>query len=495
MILFAGEGELLVFLVHLDVAAAGDTAGAHAARHNGSVGGLTAAHRQDALCILHALDVLGRGLKTHQNDLFARLAALGSLFGGEHDLTGSSTGGSGNTLADRHSLLQRSRVELRMQQHVEGFCVDLHQRFFLGDHALVDEVARDFDSSGSGTLAVTGLQHIELLVLNGELHVLHVAIVIFQRLANAEELLVNFRQHFLHLRDRHRGAHAGDNVFALCVHQEFAHETLFAGGGVTGERNAGAGGVAHVAERHHLDVDGSTPGVGDVMIHTVDVGTRVVPGTEHSLDRLEELFLRIVREVLAELILILSLELTGECLQVVSGQLDVISDALLFFHLVDELLKVFLADFHNDVGEHLDETAIAVPSPARIAGFRGNDLNDLLVQTEVQDGVHHAGHGSTGAGTDGNEERILHVAELFAGDFFHLGDVFHDLRLDLVIDPTTVLIVLRAGFGGNGEALGHRQTDLGHFRQVGALAAEQLTHLRVAFGEEINVLVTHKSTS
>ena len=459
------------------------------------MGGLTAAHRQDALCILHALDVLGRGLETHQNDLFTGLAALGSLFGGEHDLTGSSTGGSGNTLADRHSLLQGSRVELRVQQHVEGLGVDLHQRLFLGDHTFVNEIAGDLDSSGSGTLAVTGLQHIELFVLDGELHVLHVAIVIFERLTNAEELLVNLRQHFLHLCNRHGGAHTGDNIFALCIHQELAHEAFFAGGGVAGEGNAGTGGIAHVAERHHLDIDGSTPGVGDVMIHTVDVGTRVVPGTEHSLDSLEELLLRIVREVLAELVLILSLELTGKSLQIVGGQLDIISDALLFFHLVDEFFKVLLTDFHNDVGEHLDETAIAVPSPTRIAGLRGDDLNDLFVETEVQDGVHHAGHGSTGAGTDGNEERILHVAELLAGNLFHLRNVFHDLRLDLVIDPTAVFIVLRAGFGGNGEALGHRQTDLGHFRQVGALAAEQLTHLRVAFGEEINILVTHKSTS
>ena len=39
----------------------------------------------------------------------------------------------------------------------------------------------DLQRGGGGALAVTGLQHVELAVLDGELHILHVAIVIFQR--------------------------------------------------------------------------------------------------------------------------------------------------------------------------------------------------------------------------------------------------------------------------------------------------------------------------
>ena len=46
-----------------------------------------------------------------------------------------------------------------------------------------------------------------------------------------------------------------------------------------------------------------------------------------------------------------------------------------------------------------------------------------------------------------------------------------------------------AGFGGNGEALGNRQADVGHFGQVGALAAQQLAHGGVAFGEQVHVLL------
>ena len=68
---------------------------------------------------------------------------------------------------------------------------------------------------------------------------------------------------------------------------------------------------------------------GNIVVAAVDVCTGVVPGTEYSLDSAHELFLRIVREVLADLCLILSLELVGQLLQVVSGQLDVLRYALL----------------------------------------------------------------------------------------------------------------------------------------------------------------------
>ena len=64
--------------------------------------------------------------------------------------------------------------------------------------------------------------------------------------------------------------------------------------------------------------------------------------------------------------------------------------------------------------------------------FFGDDLNDFFVETEVEDGIHHTGHGSACAGTDGNEKRILVIAELLAGDLLHLLDVFHDLCLDFV---------------------------------------------------------------
>ena len=65
-----------------------------------------------------------------------------------------------------------------------------------------------------------------------------------------------------------------------------------------------------------------------------------------------------------------------------------------------------------------------------------------------RDGVHHAGHGGAGAGTDGDQQGVLVIAELLAGDLLHLLNIFHDLGHDLVVDLTAILIVLGAGLGG-----------------------------------------------
>ena len=62
------------------------------------------------------------------------------------------------------------------------------------------------------------------------------------------------------------------------------------------------------------------------------------------------------------------------------------------------------------------------------------------------------------------------------------------LRLDFFVDAAAVLVVLRAGFGGDGEALRDRHSEVGHFCEVGALAAKQLTHGAVALGEKVNIL-------
>ena len=490
----AGEGELLVLLIHGDGAAAGDAALAHAAGNNGSVRGHAAADGQDALSGLHAGDVLRRGLETDENDLLAALLPFDRVVSGEDDLAAGSARGCAETLADGIGLGESGGVELGMEQGVEIARLDHGDGLLLVDHALVHEVAGDLERSLRGTLAGAALEHVELAVFNGELHVLHVAVVVFENIADLDEVGISLGELFFHLGDGHRGADAGNDVFALCVGEELAHELLLAGGGVTGEGDAGTGVVVQVAEDHRHDVDGGAPGIGDVVVAAIDVGAGVVPGAEDRADRFVKLDLRVGGEVRADLLFILSLELLGKLLQVGSGQLNVELDAALFLHLVDELLKVLLADFHDDVGEHLDEAAIGVVNETLKLGVGvagDHRLDNVVVETEVEDGIHHAGHGGAGAGADGDEQRVGEVAELLAVHFLHLGDILHDLSHDLVVDLLTVFIILRAGFGRNGKALGDGKTDVGHLGKVRALAAQKLTHRGVAFREQVNVLFAH----
>ena len=487
----AGQLELLVGLVHLDGAAAGDAAGAHAAGHDGRVGGHAAADGQDALGVVHAFDILGGGFQSNQNDLVALLRPLSGVLSREDDLTAGSAGGSGEALANGLGILERGGIELGMEQAVEALGLDHQHSFLFGDHALIHQVAGDLQSGGSGTLAVPGLEHKELLVLDGELHVLHIPVVGLQGGADLGELIVDLGHDLSQLVDGLGGADAGDDVFALGVHQELTEELLLAGSGVPGEGDAGTGGLAHVAEDHLLDVDGSAPRGGDVVHPAIVDGAGVVPAAEHGLDGAHQLLLGVLGEVLAQLGLVFLLEHGGQLFEILGRELGVQLDAALFLHLVDELLKILLAHLHDDVGIHLDKPAVGVIGEAGVVGLLGKGLDHLVVEAQVEDGVHHAGHGGPGAGPDGDQQGVAHIAELLAGDVFQLADVLHDLGLDLIVDGAVIGIVLGAGLGGDGKTAGHRHTQAGHLSQVGALAAQELAHFAVPLREQIDEFFRH----
>ncbi len=389
----AGELKVALFLVDSDFTAAGNAAGSHSASDNGGVRGHTAANGEDTLGYVHTLDIFRRSFETNKNDLPVFLGGvLNSLIGRENYTAAGSTRRSGKSRAGDNGVLESGGVELRMEQGIKLLRVDHKYGLFLVDHTLVNEVAGDLESGGSGTLAVTGLEHIELTAFDGELHILHIFIVIFKLGGDVNELLINLGHSVVELIDCLRGTNTGDNVLALSVHKEFAEQLLFAGGGVTGKGNACTGIVAHIAEYHRLYVDGSTPRGGDIVHTAIIDGALVVPRTEYGLDSAHELLTRLLREVYAELLLVELFEADDHILEILGVQLGVHLDTLLFLEFVDDFFEALLRELHNDVGIHLNETAIAVESKALVVHQLGDSENDLIVDAEVEDGIHHTGH-------------------------------------------------------------------------------------------------------
>jgi len=73
------------------------------------------------------------------------------------------------------------------------------------------------------------------------------------------------RHLLLEFADGNGGTDAGNDVFALGVHEELAVEFLFAVGGIAGEADAGAAGLVEIAVDHGLDVDGGSEPVVDMV--------------------------------------------------------------------------------------------------------------------------------------------------------------------------------------------------------------------------------------
>ena len=145
-----------------------------------------------------------------------------------------------------------------------------------------------------------------------------------------------------------------------------------------------------------------------------------------------------------------------------------------------------LWNFHNNIGVHLNEATVGVVSKALILGQLCKAFNDLVVESQVEDGVHHARHGSSCTGADRNQQRVVDVAEFFAGKLFEFSKVFKDFSLDFRADLFAVFIILGACLGCNGEALWNRHTEYGHFCKVCAFAAKQFTHFCVSLRKRIN---------
>ena len=190
--------------------------------------------------------------------------------------------------------------------------------------ALVDHVDGDLHGGGRGPLRVARLEHVQPAALDRELEVLDVPVVRLELLADAHELVVRLGHVVLELADLGGGADARDHVLALGVGQVLAEQDALARVGIAGERDAGAGVVAHVPEHHRDDVHGRAEVVGDLLAVAVVVGALAEPRGEHGLDGEVELLVGVGREVGAGVGLDDALELLDEGLEVVDGQVRVL---------------------------------------------------------------------------------------------------------------------------------------------------------------------------
>ena len=162
------------------VAGAGHAALAHAAGDDSGVRGHAAARGENAGGNFHAGDVFRRGFAADQDDgwIGAAGVVLDGIFGGEDDLADSRAGRCRQAGGEDFDLLALFD-QAGNQEVVELVGLDAEDGFFLGDEAFANHVDGDAHGGQAGALAVAGLQHVELAILDGELEVLHVAIVLF----------------------------------------------------------------------------------------------------------------------------------------------------------------------------------------------------------------------------------------------------------------------------------------------------------------------------
>ena len=381
-----------------------------------------------------------------------------------------------------------------MQELVERGGVDAGDRLLAGDQPLARELDRDLERRLGGALARAGLQHPQLVLLDREFEVLHVAVMALERAGDARQLLERLRHRGFHRRlvgagllarglgDLLRRADAGDHVLALGIDQKFAVEPLVAGRRIAREGDAGRRGRAHIAEHHGLDIDRGAPALRDVVQTPIGDRALVHPGAEHGADRPPQLLVRILRERRAVLLFEPLLVALNQRDPVFRRQIGVERVAVLVLVVVEDFLEVVMPEAEHDVRVHRDEAAIGIVGEARVARFARQRLDRLVVEAEIEHRVHHAGHGRAPARAHRHQERIAAVAESLAGDAADLDQRGVDLRTKVSGITFVVGVELRADRGRDGEARRHRQAEIGHLGEPRALAAEEVAHAGAALG-------------
>ncbi len=126
-----------------------------------------------------------------------------------------------------------------VQQLVKRIRINAQQRLITCDQAFLCHIDSHLERRLCRTFTASGLQHIELALLDGKFEVLHIGIMFFQLQPNRIKLGKNFRHSLFHrlaiavltggLGQWQWCADSGNNIFALRIDQELTVKAVLSG--------------------------------------------------------------------------------------------------------------------------------------------------------------------------------------------------------------------------------------------------------------------------
>ena len=284
------------------------------------------------------------------------------------------------------------------------------------------------------------------------------------------------------------------DILALGVDEVLTVHAGRAGGRIAGEGDAGCAVLPPVAEDHDLDVDPGAPVARNLVQAAVLAGAAVVPAVEDGVDGAPELIFGIRGEHLA-VIGDGGFEGLHHLAQGLGRELVVRGHSVALPGVAEDLLEDRVRHAQDDVAVHREQTPVAVAIEAQIAAALADGVQDLGVQAEVQDRVHHARHGGRATGAHRQEERIGRVAEATALQGLDLLQVLPDLAPQARRILAAVIVVVATGLGRDGESGRHRDAETAHLGQPGTLSTQQELLISATLGgtaaETIDEFLSH----
>ena len=170
----------------------------------------------------------------------------------------------------------------------------------------------------------------------------------------------------------------------------------------------------------------------------------------------------------------------------IGGQVDVADRTGVGLGLLEHGVEAGRLDVEHGTSEHLEQTPIRVPRESLVASGRSQALDGAVVQSDVQDRLHHSGHRELRARPHRDQQWRLGVTQAASDLAFELSQVSADLFAKALWGSAQRAIGA-AGVSGNREPGGYRKPQSCHLGQVGALAAQEVSIVLAAFGEPVHV--------
>ena len=378
-----------------------------------------------------------------------------------------------------------------MQQLVELRGVETQHGVLLRDQPLFHEVHRDLHRCRRRAFPAAGLQHVEPPGFHRELDILHVLVVMLELGGDIAQLLVDLRHRVFErlvaraqrrralARNRRRRADARHHVLALRIDQVFAIEDRRAVRRVARERHARRRSLAQVPEHHRLHVHRRAPVFRNIVQLAIDDRPVAHPAVEHGRNRAPQLLARIIRERTVQLIEHRLLVANDHLFPVLRRKIGVEVEAFALLIVVENMLELVMPHAEHDIGIHMDEPAIAVIGEPVARQLR-KARRHFLVQAEVQHRIHHPRHRGARARAHRDEQRVCRIAESLAGLLLQLRQRARNFRLQPRRPGPAGLVIGDAHSRRDRESRRHRQAQLRHLGEVGALAAQQVLHRGIA---------------
>ena len=130
--------------------------------------------------------------------------------------------------------------------------------------------------------------------------------------------------------------------------------------------------------------------------------------------------MRIFRKRLACFFLHQLLVLGDDRLQIFGVEIGIELRLHLRLARIEDVVELRHVDIERHFAEHLDEAAVAVIGEALVAALLREACSGVVVQAQIENGVHHAGHGELRAGPDAQQQRVIRIAQLLAHLLFEL---------------------------------------------------------------------------